>query len=127
MARKRLSDVTCPGYPGAEQPQSGSRLVTVLRRMRWPVVITWLSPAGFPRTGPGRWPGPQPWPSAAVAVAAPAPARPGAGVSGSGGPASHETRVEGILDGRWAAWFGGLQAQGAGAHCHLRPAHRAAR
>jgi hypothetical protein len=39
--------------------QSGSRLVTVLRRMRWPVVIAWLSPAGFPPTGPGRWPGPR--------------------------------------------------------------------
>ena len=38
--------------------QSGSRPVTVLRRMRWPVVIAWLSPAGFPRTGPGRRPGP---------------------------------------------------------------------
>ena len=33
--------------------QSGSRLVTVLRRMRWPVVIAWLNPVGFPRTGPG--------------------------------------------------------------------------
>ena len=39
--------------------QSGSRPVTVLRRMRWPVVIAWLSPAGFPPTGPGRWPGPR--------------------------------------------------------------------
>jgi hypothetical protein len=36
-------------------------------------------------------------------------------VSASGGPASYEIRVEGILDGRWAAWFGGLQVQGAGA------------
>ena len=43
--------------------QSGSRPVTVLRRMRWPVVIAWLSPAGFPRTGPAAgldpaWTGP---------------------------------------------------------------------
>ena len=36
-------------------------------------------------------------------------------MSASGRPASHEIRVEGILDGRWAAWFGGLQVQGAGA------------
>jgi hypothetical protein len=36
-------------------------------------------------------------------------------VSASGRPASHEIRVEGILDGRWAAWSGGLQVQGAGA------------
>jgi hypothetical protein len=35
-------------------------------------------------------------------------------VSASGGPASYEIRVEGILDSRWAAWFGGLQVQGAG-------------
>jgi len=31
--------------------QSGSRLVTVLRRMRWPVVIAWLNPAGSRPTG----------------------------------------------------------------------------
>ena len=36
-------------------------------------------------------------------------------MSASGRPASYEIRVEGILDGRWAAWFGGLQVQGAGA------------
>jgi hypothetical protein len=36
-------------------------------------------------------------------------------VSASGRRASHEIRVEGILDGRWAAWFGSLQVQGAGA------------
>ena len=36
--------------------QSGSRLVTVLRRMRWPVVIAWLSPAGSAdRAGPLAW------------------------------------------------------------------------
>ena len=34
-------------------------------------------------------------------------------MSASGGPASYEIRVEGILDGRWAAWFGGLQVEGA--------------
>ena len=26
----------------------------------------------------------------------------------SGGPAHYEIRVEGVLDSRWAAWFGGL-------------------
>ena len=36
-------------------------------------------------------------------------------MSASGRPASHEIRVEGILDGRSAAWSGGLQVQGAGA------------
>ena len=36
-------------------------------------------------------------------------------MSASAGPASYEIRVESILDGRWAAWFGGLQVQGAGA------------
>jgi hypothetical protein len=30
-------------------------------------------------------------------------------VSTSGGPAHYEIHVEGILDSRWAAWFGGLQ------------------
>lgn len=35
-------------------------------------------------------------------------------MSASAGPASYEIRVEGILDGRWAAWFGGLQVEGAG-------------
>ena len=111
--------------------QSGSRLVTVLRRMRWPVVIAWLNPAGFPRTGPGigldpAWTGPgrpaatcpsqmTPAPGAAHDRHTPAAAvggcsggrsaraLPGAGVSASGGPASYEIRVEGILDGRWAA------------------------
>jgi hypothetical protein len=29
-------------------------------------------------------------------------------VSTSGGPARYEIRVEGVLDSRWAAWFGGL-------------------
>ena len=29
-------------------------------------------------------------------------------MSTSGGPAHYEIRVEGILDTRWAAWFGGL-------------------
>jgi hypothetical protein len=32
-------------------------------------------------------------------------------VSTSGGPAHYEIRVEGILDSRWAAWFGGLHIE----------------
>jgi hypothetical protein len=32
-------------------------------------------------------------------------------VSTSGGPARYEIRVEGVLDGRWAAWFGGLHIE----------------
>ena len=31
-----------------------------------------------------------------------------------GGPAWYEIRVAGVLDGRWAAWFGGLQIIGRG-------------
>ena len=31
-----------------------------------------------------------------------------------GGPARYEIRVAGVLDGRWAAWFGGLQVSGQG-------------
>jgi hypothetical protein len=38
----------------------------------------------------------------------------GAGVSASGGPARYEIRVAGVLDGRWAAWFNGLQISGQG-------------
>ena len=38
----------------------------------------------------------------------------GAGVSASGGPAWYEIRVAGVLDGRWAAWFDGLQISGQG-------------
>jgi hypothetical protein len=30
-------------------------------------------------------------------------------VTGSGWPARHEIRVEGVLDDQWADWFGGLQ------------------
>ncbi len=30
-------------------------------------------------------------------------------MSGSGWPARYEIRVDGVLDDRWAAWFGGLQ------------------
>jgi hypothetical protein len=30
-------------------------------------------------------------------------------VNASGGPACYEIRVVGVLDGRWAAWFDGLQ------------------
>ena len=33
----------------------------------------------------------------------------GAGVSACGGPARYEIRVAGVLDGRWAAWFNGLE------------------
>jgi hypothetical protein len=36
----------------------------------------------------------------------------GAGVSALGGPAWYEIRVAGVLDGRWAAWFDGLQISG---------------
>jgi len=32
-----------------------------------------------------------------------------AGVNGSGWPARYEIRVDGVLDDRWADWFGGLQ------------------
>jgi len=32
-------------------------------------------------------------------------------VSTSGGPAHYEIRVEGVLDSRWAAWFGGLRIE----------------
>jgi hypothetical protein len=38
----------------------------------------------------------------------------GAGVSASGWPAPYEIRVAGVLDGRWAAWFNGLQISGQG-------------
>src|SRR5215472_7967155 len=38
----------------------------------------------------------------------------GAGVSASGGPAQYEIRVAGVLDGRWADWFNGLQISGQG-------------
>jgi hypothetical protein len=30
-------------------------------------------------------------------------------VNGPGRPARYEIRVDGVLDGRWADWFGGLQ------------------
>jgi len=33
-------------------------------------------------------------------------------VSTCGGPARYEIRVAGVLDVRWAAWFGGLQISG---------------
>jgi hypothetical protein len=35
-----------------------------------------------------------------------------AAVTASGGPAQYEIRVAGVLDGRLAAWFGGLQISG---------------
>jgi hypothetical protein len=31
------------------------------------------------------------------------------GQHSSGGPAYYEIRVEGVLEGRWAAWLGGLR------------------
>ena len=30
-------------------------------------------------------------------------------MNGPGGPARYEIRVDGVLDSRWADWFGGLQ------------------
>lgn len=30
-------------------------------------------------------------------------------MSGAGWPARYEVRVDGVLDGRWSEWFGGLQ------------------
>lgn len=35
-------------------------------------------------------------------------------MSVSGGPAWYEIRVAGVLHGRWAVWFGGLQISGQG-------------
>jgi hypothetical protein len=35
----------------------------------------------------------------------------GAGVSASGDPAFYEIRVEGVLDSRWATWFGDLRVE----------------
>ena len=35
-------------------------------------------------------------------------------MSASSGPARYEVRVAGVLDGRWAVWFGGLQINGQG-------------
>lgn len=32
-------------------------------------------------------------------------------MSTSGDPAQYEIRVEGVLDSRWAAWFGGLHME----------------
>jgi len=32
-------------------------------------------------------------------------------VSTSGGPTRYQIRVEGVLDSRWATWFGGLQVE----------------
>jgi hypothetical protein len=33
-------------------------------------------------------------------------------VSGARWPARYEVRVDGVLDGRWSAWFDGLQVSG---------------
>jgi hypothetical protein len=35
-------------------------------------------------------------------------------VSPQGSPAHYEIRVEGVLDDRWAAWFGGLRVENDG-------------
>jgi hypothetical protein len=35
-------------------------------------------------------------------------------VSGAGWPARYELRVQGVLDGRWSEWFGGLQLSSQG-------------
>jgi hypothetical protein len=35
-------------------------------------------------------------------------------VSAAGWPARYELRVEGVLDGRWSEWFGGLQVSNEG-------------
>ncbi len=35
-------------------------------------------------------------------------------MSGPGRPARYEIRVDGVLDGRWADWFGGLQVDSDG-------------
>ena len=47
----------------------------------------------------------------ATAEADPLWAAAGSEVSTSGGPAHYEIRVEGVLDSRWAAWFGGLHIE----------------
>ena len=36
------------------------------------------------------------------------------GTQPAGGPARYEIRVAGVLDGRWAAWFDGLEISGQG-------------
>jgi hypothetical protein len=36
------------------------------------------------------------------------------GVNGPGRPARYEIRVDGVLDDRWADWFGGLQVNSDG-------------
>ena len=35
-------------------------------------------------------------------------------MNSSGSPTHYEIRVEGVLDSRWEAWFGGLQFKGDG-------------
>jgi hypothetical protein len=41
-------------------------------------------------------------------------------MSASGGPARYEIRVAGVLDRRWAAWFGGLHISGQGEETVIR-------
>lgn len=40
-------------------------------------------------------------------------------MSGAGWPARYEVRVEGVLDGRWSEWFGGLQLRSEGSQTIL--------
>jgi hypothetical protein len=83
-------------------------------RMRLTLSMAW--PAG-PGPGVRRL-------AAAPAMArltAPGAGRP-AGVSGTGWPARSETRVEGVWDGRWSEWFGGLQLDSEGTRPSCRRA-----
>jgi hypothetical protein len=41
-------------------------------------------------------------------------------VNDSGGPSRYEIRVAGVLDGRWAAWFNGLQISRQGEETVIR-------
>ncbi len=41
-------------------------------------------------------------------------------MSGSGSPSHYEIRVEGVLDGRWAAWFEGMQVHNQGEETLIR-------
>jgi hypothetical protein len=52
-----------------------------------------------------------PRPTTGGSCGRPARATAGAAVSTSGGPVLYQIRVEGILDSRWAGWFGGLHIE----------------
>ena len=75
---------------------------------------------GCPQAGPGTAGKPRVFAAGAIRAAGygmlwrSGRALAGAGVSASGGPARYEIRVVGVLDGRWAAWFDGLQISGQG-------------